>query len=88
MFTRENHYKSVWDQEKWRCVTLKVVNFEKNDDEDYLGLEKCRMTHRDIKPSNVMIDANGEVTLVCFGIGNQGHFLESYEHPGFFASEQ
>ena len=40
MFTRENHYKRVLEQKKWRDVSLKFVKFEKNDDEDFIGPEK------------------------------------------------
>ena len=40
MDTRENHYKKGWEEKKGRDVALKFVQFEKDDDEDFLGPEK------------------------------------------------
>ena len=40
MDTRENHYKNGWDEKKGRDVALKFVEFEKNDEEDFLGPEE------------------------------------------------
>ena len=40
MDTRENHYKRGWVDKKGRDVALKFVEFEKDDDEDFLGPEK------------------------------------------------
>ena len=50
--------------------------------------EEC-LVQRDIKPTNIMINANGEITLVDFGIGNiVGDLQGSYGTPGFLAPEQ
>ena len=37
--TRENHYERGWEEKKGRDVALKYVEFEKNDEEDFLGPE-------------------------------------------------
>ena len=49
-----------------------------------------RMVHRDLKPTNIMVDANKELVLVDFGIGNINLlFLNgSCGTPGFNAPEQ
>ena len=39
MNTRENHHKKGWEEKKERDVALKFVEFEKNDDENYLAAE-------------------------------------------------
>ena len=47
------------------------------------------VVHRDLKPTNVMVDANNELTLVDFGIGNlNGGLKGSCGTPGFNAPEQ
>ena len=38
--TRENHFKKGWEEKKGRDVALKFVEFEKRDDEDFLGPER------------------------------------------------
>ena len=49
----------------------------------------CEVVHRDLKPTNKMVDAEKELTLVDFGIGNVSRFLEgSCGTPGFNAPEQ
>ena len=40
MDTRENHHKNGWEEKEQRDVALKFVEFEKNDDEDFLGPEE------------------------------------------------
>ena len=40
MNTRENHYEKGWEEKIGRDVALKFVEFEKNDEEDFLGPEK------------------------------------------------
>ena len=37
--TRENHYERGWEEKKGRDVALKFVEFEKKDEEDFLGPE-------------------------------------------------
>ena len=37
MNSRENHYKNGWHENKGRDVALKFVEFDKNDEEDFLG---------------------------------------------------
>ena len=45
--------------------------------------------HRDLKPTNIMVDANKELALVDFGIGNKYNNLKgSCGTPGFNAPEQ
>ena len=44
--------------------------------------------HGDIKPSNIMIDANGKVKMVDFGIGDFHRLHGSNGTPGFLAPEQ
>ena len=47
------------------------------------------VAHRDLKPTNVMLDANKELVLVDFGIGERYGMLEgSCGTPGFNAPEQ
>ena len=47
------------------------------------------LVHRDLKPTNTMVDANKELTLVDFGIGENYKDLKgSCGTPGFNAPEQ
>ena len=52
-----------------------------------------RVVHKDVKPTNIMVDANKELALVDFGIGNiileiNGLSEGSCGTPGFNAPEQ
>ena len=40
MDTKENHYEKGWEEKKGRDVAVKFVEFEKYDDEDFLGPEE------------------------------------------------
>lgn len=72
------------------------------DEGAYLGVEICRaldyahrraqVVHRDVTPRNVLIDEEGAVRLIDFGIAapvrNDGEAIEAFGSPGHMPPEQ
>ncbi len=59
----------------------------------YLSVQKPPVVFRDLKPSNIMIDKNGKVQLIDFGIARylkEGRTEDTYIYgtPGYAAPEQ
>lgn len=58
--------------DRLRQVTVQVV-------EGLTALHRAAMVHRDIKPSNILVDADGKVTILDFGLIAQSDVQQSYE---------